>query len=173
MDIFEAISKRHSVRQFHGNRPIDDSVVRNILEAGIKAPSAGNGQPWHFVVVRDQNLKHRLAVEAGHQPFIAQAPVTIVVCADLDRAERNYGQRGRHTYALQDTAAAIENMLLATCALGLGACWVGAFDEGVAASILGLPGHLRPLAILPIGVPAEPAVRVPPRRALREVTTFR
>lgn len=173
MDIFEAISKRHSVRQFHSNRPVDEKTVRDILEAGIKAPSAGNEQCWHFVVVRDPDLKHRLAVEAGHQPFIGDAPVTLVVCADLDCAEMNYGQRGRNTYALQDTAAAIENMLLATCALGLGACWIGAFDERAAAAILGLPKHLRPLAMLPIGVPAEAARRVPPRRSLEEVTTFR
>jgi len=173
MDVFEAIARRRSVRQFAAEKPVDEEAVRRILEAGIAAPSAGNGQSWRFVVVRDPEVKHRLAYEAGHQRFIDQAPVAIVVCADLDAAEKGYGERGRETYALQDTAAAIENMLLAICDMGLGSCWVGAFSEAVASEILGLAGNVRPLAILPVGFPAEPSLRVPPRRRVEEVSTFR
>ena len=173
MDVFEAMAQRRSIRQFHPDRPVDEAAVRRILDAAVAAPSAGNGQNWRFVVVRDRELKRRLAFEAGHQRFIDQAPVAIVVCADLDGAEKGYGERGRQTYALQDTAAAIENMLLAVTALGLGCCWVGAFNESVAAEILGLPQSLRPVAMLPIGHPAEPAGRVPPRKAIDEVASFR
>lgn len=173
MDIFEAISRRRSIRQFDPEGQVDDEAVKKILGAGTAAPSAGNGQSWRFIVVRDRELKHRLAFEAGHQRFIDQAPVAIVVCADLSAAEKSYGERGRSTYALQDTAAAIENMLLAVTAMGLGSCWVGAFNEGVAAEILGLSSDVRPLAILPIGHPAEPALRVPPRRGLEDVAAFR
>lgn len=173
MDLFEAIAKRRSVRQFRSDAPVDDAIVRKILEAGIAAPTAGNGQPWRFIVVRDGALKKRLAFEAGHQRFIDQAPVAIVVCADLDEAEKQYGKRGRKTYALQDTAAAIENILLAAVGLGLGSCWVGAFNESVAAEILELPSHVRPLAILPIGISAEPGSRAPVRHKLEKVAIFR
>lgn len=173
MDVFEAMAKRRSIRQFHPDRPVDEATVRRILDAAVAAPSAGNGQNWRFVVVRDPAIKKRLAFEAGHQRFIDECPVVIVVCADLDGAEQGYGERGRLTYALQDTAAAIENMLLAITSLGLGSCWVGAFNESVAAEILGLPQGLRPVAMLPIGHPAEPAGRVPPRKAIDEVASFR
>lgn len=171
MDLFEAISKRRSIRQFCSDHPVDDATVQRILESAIAAPSAGNGQPWRFFVVRDPALKRQLAFEAGHQRFIDQAPVAIVVCVDLDKAEEGYGERGRKTYALQDTAAAIQNMLLTITALGLGSCWVGAFNESVAAELLKLPGNVRPLAILPVGLPAEPAHRIPPRLKIEEVTT--
>jgi len=173
MDLFEAIKTRRSIRDFKFDEPVDDEKVQKILEAAINAPSAGNGQNWHFEVVRDPDIKHRLATEAGHQSFISRVPVTIVVCADLERAETGYGTRGREMYSLQETAAAIQNMLLVITALGLGTCWIGAFDEGVAARILGLPENLRPVAMLPIGVPAGPVKRVPPKRSVDEVTTFK
>lgn len=173
MDLFEAISKRRSVRKFNPAKPVDDTVVRKILEAAIAAPSAGNGQSWRFFVIRDKEIKKRLAYEAGHQLFIDQAPVAIVVCSDLNMAEERYGERGRKTYSLQETAAAIENILLSVTSLGLGSCWVGAFNEDIASQILGLPDHIRPLAILPIGEPLEVSTRVPPRKALEEVTTFK
>ncbi len=173
MDLFETIEKRRMVRQFHPDQPITDEELNTLLQAGIRAPSAGNGQAWHFVVVRDERTRHRLATEAGHQRFIDQAPVTIVVCADLARAEEKYGARGSSTYVLQETAAAVENMLLTAVALGLGACWVGAFSEESAAEILELPEQLRPVAMLPIGHPAEPAVRVTPRRSLDDVVSTR
>jgi nitroreductase len=173
MDIFEAIQARRSVRQFDEAKGVSDEVLNKIVEAGIMAPSAGNGQSWHFVVVRDEQSRRRLATEAGHQLFIRQAPAVIVVCADLELAEKGYGIRGRDTYALQETAAAIENMLLAVTALGLASCWVGAFDEDKAREILDLPKNFRPVAMLPIGAPAENVKRVPPRRRLSDVITRR
>jgi nitroreductase len=169
----KVIEGRRSVRQFQREAPVSDEVVRQLLRAGIMAPSSGNSQVCRFVVVRDETLKQRLALEAGHQSFIEQAPVVIVVCADLEAAEKKYGERGRGTYALQDTAACIENMLLAAHALGYGSCWVGAFDEEKAAAILDLPGSRRPLAMLPVGVPQEQGMRIPPRRKIEEVTDFR
>jgi len=173
MELFEAIAGRRSIRQFKRGRPIEDDALNKILDAAIMAPSAGNEQSWRFVAVRDQDLKSRLAKEAGHQLFIEQASVVIVVLADLTKAEDKYGDRGSHTYALQETAAAVENILLASHAMGLGACWVGSFDETKAAEILGVVKGMRPVAIVPIGVPNEPANRVPPRRKLSEVCDFR
>jgi nitroreductase len=86
--------------------------------------------------------------------FIAEAPVVVVVCANYPRSMRVYGERGR-LYAEQDATAAVQNMLLAAHALGLGSVWVGAFVEPEVSKILSLPDHVRPLAILPIGYPAE------------------
>jgi nitroreductase len=172
MELFEALEVRRSVRKFRTDHPIGDNTLQKILQAGLRAPSAGNEQAWRFIVVRDAHLKKRLATEAGHQAFIQQAPVAIVVVADLRRAGERYGDRGRLTYALQDTSAAIENMLLAITALGLGACWVGAFDEQKASEILELSGNLRPVAILPIGAPEE-APEAPPRRAIEDIVEFR
>ncbi|RLF23588.1 MAG: nitroreductase family protein, partial [Thermoprotei archaeon] len=102
------------------------------------------------------------------QMWIAEAPVVVVVCANIPRTAWRYGERGRSLYCLQDTAAAIQNMLLAAHALGYGTCWVGAFDEEEVSRILGLPDHVRPVAIVPIGKPAESPIP-PPRRPLDEV----
>jgi len=171
MEFFGVINKRRSVRQFKSD-PIPNEHIEKILGAAHLAPSAGNTQCPRFYVIKDPEVKRRLATEAGHQLFIAQAPIAIVMVADLDAVGTGYGERGRSTYALQDTAVAAENILLAATALGYGSCWVGAFDEAAAARILGLPATMRPVAILPIGVPDEPTTRVPPRKKIEEVTKF-
>jgi nitroreductase len=163
MDVFEAIRGRRSVRRF-SSADVSDEDLRRILEAAIWAPSAGNLQPWRFVVVRDRGVKEGLARAALNQMFIAEAPVVVVVCADVERSGMYYGDRGRYLYCIQDTAAAIQNMLLAAYALGYGTCWVGAFREEVVREILGLPDNVRPVAIIPIGRPAEkprPPARIP------------
>ncbi len=89
------------------------------------------------------------------QEFLSQAPVTIVVCIDLDIAESKYKERGLELYSKQSTAAATENMFLAATYLGLGACWVGGFFEEEVKEILELPSNLRPVVLLPIGYPDE------------------
>ena len=155
MDFWQAMEARQSVRAFDQQRDVPPDVVTRLLHAAIRAPSAGNCQPWHFFVVRDQETKKALARAALNQWFLSEAPVVIVVCADPERSARRYGDRGRNLYSLQDTAAAAENLLLAAVASGLGACWVGAFDEDAAAEALDLSSHLRPVAIIPIGYPAE------------------
>jgi nitroreductase len=171
MDFWEVLKARRSVRNFQP-RDVPDELVERLLEAAILAPSAGNLQPWHFIVVRNDAAKRALARAAGGQGFVAEAPVAIVVCADAQRSSRGYGQRGVTLYCLQDTAAAIENLLLAVAALGLGACWVGAFNEAAAAAALKLAAHLRPVAIVPIGYPAEKLGARTPRRPWRDATEF-
>lgn len=161
---------RRSVREYL-NEPIPDEVLEELLSAAILAPSAGNAQPWRFLVVREPRLKAGLAQAAYGQSFLAEAPVVVAVCADLARAKRAYRERGVNLYCLQDTAAAVENLLLAATAKGLGTCWVGAFDEGKVAEVLGLAADLRPVALIPLGRPAEsPNPR--PRRPLSEVVEY-
>ena len=171
MEFFDVIESRHSIRRFDPAVEVPPETVERLLTAAILAPNAGNRQPWHFYVVRDPELREGLVAAARGQGFISQAPVAIVVCADAEQSAGRYGQRGRELYCLQDTAAATENILLAAVSLGLGGCWVGAFDEAEAARALDLPRHHRPVAILPIGKPAEAPGRRP-RQPLKEVVTY-
>lgn len=171
MELFEAIKKRRSVRRFEPQKEVARGLVEKLLEAAVEAPSAGNLQVWRFWVVSNKELKEKLAQAAYYQDFVALAPVVIVVGADLDQAFRGYGERGKNVYALQDTAAAAENILLAASDLGLGSCWVGAFDERAVSEVLGLPPSIRPLAILPIGYPVGEG-RKPPRKPLNQVVSW-
>jgi len=154
LDVFEAIKTRRSIRAFT-REEISDEEIEKILDAARWAPSAGNIQPWIFVIVRKPNIKRRISEAALNQFFIEEAPVVIVVCADQERSRMGYGNRGVNLYCIQDTAAATQNILLAAHALGLGACWVGAFDEEEVRFILRAPRRVRPVAIVPIGHPAE------------------
>lgn len=154
MELFEAIRHRRSVRAFT-EEEVSEHEIKELLEAARLAPSAGNIQPWSFVVVRDHDTKRRLAEAALNQFFIEKAPVVVIILADLNRSKQRYGSRGANLYCIQDTAAAIQNMLLAAVALGLGACWVGAFQEDMVSAVIKVPEGFRPVAIVPVGRPAE------------------
>lgn len=167
MNMLKAIKKRRSIRRFL-REDIPEEVVMELLDAMRWAPSAGNLQPWEFVVVRDKRIKRRVAEAAYKQMFIAEAPVVIVVCANPSRSATRYGDRGINLYCLQDTAAATQNLHLAAVEMNLGTCWVGAFDEDHVARAIGAPRGIRPVAIVPVGRPAErPPPR--PRRSLEEI----
>ncbi|MBC7229269.1 MAG: nitroreductase family protein [Actinobacteria bacterium] len=171
MDVFEAMEKRRSVRSFRADREVADELVEELLRCACQAPSAGNVQPWRFVVVRDAGLKERLAKAALGQSFVAEAPVVIVVCADLAAHAAAYGRRGVELYAVQDTAAATQNMLLCATALGLGACWVGAFREEEVARELRLARDIRPLALVPVGYAAREEAQ-PRKMDCMRLTTY-
>jgi nitroreductase len=168
MEVFEAIRGRRSIRAYRRDQ-VRDEDLRKILEAAVAAPSAGNRQPWEFVVVRDPERKRALVDAALGQRFIEEAPVAIVVCINYPRSTRVYGARARELYCIQDTAAAIQNIHLAAYALGYGTCWVGAFDEEKVARIIECPKDVRPVAIIPLGYPAEspsPTPRIPLSRVV-------
>ncbi|HID17560.1 TPA: nitroreductase family protein [Candidatus Bathyarchaeota archaeon] len=167
MELFEAIFGRRSVRAFE-REEVPEEYLRKLIDAARFAPSAGNLQPWEFVVVRSEGTKRALAEAALRQYFIEEAPLVIVVCANEVRSGRYYGERGAKLYCLQDTAAAVQNILLAAHGLGLGACWVGAFREAEVARVIGAPAGVRPVAIVPIGFPREKP-KAPPRRSLKEI----
>jgi len=170
LDVFEAIKKRRSTRVFT-HEDVSKEEIEKLLDAARHAPSAGNIQPWEFIVIRDFRIKQKLSMDALDQNFIKEAPVVIVVCANELRSSRRYGSRGATLYCLQDTAAAIQNMLLTACALGLGTCWVGAFHEDDVRKTLNIPKGVRPVAMIPIGHPAEkPETRV--KRALSEIVLY-
>ena len=170
MDVFEAIKGRRSVREFEST-PIKEADLQKILDAARLAPSAGNCQPLELIVVKDRAQKERLVRAALGQSFIAEAPVAIVVCANVPRTSRRYGRRGEELYCIQDTAAATQNIHLAAYALGYATCWIGAFDEDEAAKVIKAPAGIRPVAIVPIGRPAEkPSApqRMPLSKIVRE-----
>ena len=167
MDVLEAIKGRRSIREFKPD-PVRDEDLRKILDAGRLAPSAGNCQPSEFVIVKDPAVKRRLATAALEQTFIAEAPVVIVVCANVPRTSWRYGRRGEGLYCIQDTAAATQNMLLVAYSLGYGTCWVGAFDDDAVAEVIRVPPGVRPVAIISLGRPAE-RPSPPSRRPLREI----
>jgi len=165
--------QRRSVRQFTAE-PISDEDLRLLLECATRAPTGGKLQPWEFVVVRDPDVKAALvkATYTGystdaHEPqaWIGQAPVVVVVCVNPLATCARYGESGAEV-ALMDGAAATENLLLAACAMGLGACWVAGFRPQEVKRVLGLPQGVRPLALVPIGKPAQcpdPKPRLPLR----------
>jgi nitroreductase len=169
-DVIDCIRERASVRAFE-TKEVPDETISRILECGIRAPSAGNCQPWRFFVVKDRKVKADLAAAAYGQRCLEEASHVIVVCAEPDKSAQTYGDRGRYLYCIQDTAAAVQNMLLAATAFGLGSCWVGAFDEKAAAAVIQVSTpETRPVAMIPIGYAASPP-RTSSRRRVEEVTT--
>lgn len=170
MDILEAIKSRRSIRAFKSQN-VPAEIVENLIDAARWAPSAGNIQPWEFIIIRKPEIKRRLAEAALGQTFIEEAPVVIVVCANEDRSSQGYGVRGRTLYCIQDTAAAIQNIHLAAHSLGLGTCWVGAFREEEARVTLKVPYGMRPVAIIPVGYPdEEPSPRS--RRPINQIVHY-
>lgn len=160
MDFFDVVRTRRSVRSYRAD-PVDDELIRQVLQAGMAAPSAGNRQPWEFIVIReDRALKEAIAnvtyrgnsfITGEHQTWLTQAPVLIVICANVQRSAARYGWEHAYKIVLQDIAAAVENMLLAATALGLASCWVAGFDQVALAALLNVPELVPPIAILPLG----------------------
>ena len=168
--MLEAIKNRRSIRAFK-NEDISSETVEKLIDAARWAPSAGNIQPWEFIIVKNSEVKRRLAEAALNQKFVEEAPIVIVVCADESRSFKGYGLRGKSLYCIQDTAAAIQNIHLAACSLGLATCWVGAFKEEDVRKILDVPDGVRPVALVPVGYPAEKP-SPPPRRPLSQIIHY-
>ncbi len=167
MQLSEAIRNRRSIRSFKSD-PVPEEDLNKILDAGRWAPSSGNTQPLEIVVIKNEERKESLAKAARGQSFIAEAPVALVVCANVPRTAETYGDRGREMYILQDTAAAVQNMLLRAHSLGYGTCWVGSFFDDKVSEVVKTPEWIRPLAIVPLGKPNEDP-EAPPKRSLEEI----
>jgi nitroreductase len=170
MDVLEAIKGRRSISAFK-NKNVPQEIVEKLIGAARWAPSAGNIQPWEFIIVRKPEIKRRLAQAALGAMLIEEAPIVIVVCANENRSFEGYGMRGKTLYCIQDTAAAIQNIHLVAYFLGLGTCWIGAFREEEAKEILKIPQGIRPVAIIPVGYPAE-APSPPSRRPINQIVYY-
>ncbi len=145
MEVLEAIEKRRSIRKYKPSG-IPNGHLKKILEAARLAPSAGNRQPWHFIVIQNSERKKLLAEAARNQMFLADAGVIIVALADPDASPK---------WFKQDVMIAMEHMVLASTGLGYGTCWIGAFEEEQVKQLLGVPERIAVVALLPIGVPDE------------------
>lgn len=153
MDVIEAIHGRRSIRKFT-DEPVAEADVERMLKAAMVAPSAGNQQPWQFVVVRNRKTLKKITDINPYAPMAEQAPLGILVCGDL-RLEKHPG------FWVQDCSAAAQNLLLAVHGLGLGGVWTGIYplEDRVKGfgELFGLPEPVVPLAFVVIGHSAEPA----------------
>jgi nitroreductase len=166
-DILELIQSRRTTKYFLPKFVSWEKVAR-VLDAGRHAPSSGNIQNWKFIVVIEAGQKQEIAKACFEQYDIAMAHALIVICAEIDKAERYYGARGERLYSIQNCAAAAQNMLLEAHSLGLGTSWIGAFDEEAIRSNLGIPEEARPQVIIALGYPKETPSK-PPKYPLESV----
>jgi len=164
MNILRAVRERRSIRNFQ-KRNIPGELIDRLIEALIWAPSSGNLQARKFYFVKNEKIKNRIAAAALNQSFIAEAPLVIVGCTD-SRISQKYGERGVNLYSIQDVALSIMGMMLVAHENSLGSVWVGAFREEEIARILALPGHFRPVSIVPIGYPSK--IPNPPPRVSKK-----
>lgn len=181
MDTIEAIRTRRSIRRFL-DKPVEDDKLTTVLEAAQKAPSWANFQCWKFIVVKDQALKEKISelsfVEAYFSPLgykanpakkgLAEAPVVIVACADPSKSGVIWEQH----YYMTDIGIAAQNLMLSAHALGLGSVFVGIYDEAALKSLLGIPGQIRIVGLIPLGYPRDEKKDGPPRKPLSEIVSY-
>lgn len=167
MDVLECIKSRRSVRKYR-DKPVEWGKITAIVDSARLAPSAGNLQNWKFVLIRDDENRKRLSEAAFKQEWMKKAPVHIVVVGEPDKSEAFYGLRGKTFYTTQGCGAAIENMLLTANSLGLGACWVGAFDEDNVRRVINSPEAVAIQAIVTIGY-ADERPPMPPKTLIHHL----
>jgi len=165
MDALTAIKKRRSIRAYKKD-PVDEDKLNKVLEAARLAPSAANKQPWRFIIVTDPLTKEKLRAAYNEEWFI-QAPVIIVGCAV---PEESWRRSDGEQYWKVDLAIAMQNLVLASTELGLGTCWIGAFNEKAARKTLGIPKNIRVVAMTPLGYPAEEKGPVTERKPINDIT---
>lgn len=169
MNFTDALIGRRSVRKYQ-DRPVPRDLVTGLIEAAEAAPSAGNLRARKYIVVTEKDMRKALAIAAYNQSQVAKAPVIIVVCADVQRSSSRYGDRGS-LYSIQDATAAVMCILLAAYDMGLGTCWIGAFDDDIVREALSLEEDILPAAMISLGYPAE-SPSPAPKRDLREMASW-
>ena len=167
MDVLDAIRTRRSVRSYKSD-PVPEEALMQVLEAARLAPSAGNRQPWLIAVVRDPASRERLRQSYAAEWFHA-APIALVVCCFPGRAWVR--QPDCKCYGDIDATNAMDHMILEARAQGLGTCWIGAFNAEAATEALNLPEGAVPIAMTPLGYPADEPPPTP-RKAMEEIVIF-
>ena len=150
MEFFELIKKRYSVRAYK-SEPVEEKKIQQILEAANLAPTAANKQPFRFIVINNKGREDELK-RIYHREWFWTAPVVICACALPNLA---WSRRDDKDYSEVDTTIAMDHLILAAADLGLGTCWIAAFDPAEARAILGLPEDVEPVAFTPLGYPAD------------------
>ena len=146
MSLVDVLLSRRSVRRYE-KKTVPADVVKTILEAGRQAPSASNVQPWHFIVLTDDAIKEQLS-HGRWNTFIKDSAFTIVGCGYIGN---DYGRK----WSIVDTTIALQNMVIAAWALGIGSCWIGDFKEEDVKELLSIPEDQRVVALISFGYPAE------------------
>jgi nitroreductase len=150
MQFIELARKRYSVRSYKGE-PIEDDKLQLVLQAARLAPTAANRQAFRLIVILTKNRESEL-LRIYSRPWFVQAPVVICICAIPNEAwVRSDGK----DYSDVDAAIVMDHLVLAATDLGLGTCWIGAFDPAAAREVLGIPQHVNPVAFTPLGYPAH------------------
>lgn len=156
MDVFEAVRKRRSIRDYL-DKDVEEEKLLRIMEAARLAPSARNRQEWRFIIVKDKNLKERLVKEASpHQPFMLKAPIVIVAYV----LDKDYVMRCGVPAHYIDVAIALTHIHLQAVEEGLGTCWIGSFYQDKVKDVLSLPKEAEVIQLMTLGYPAED----PPQR---------
>ena len=170
MEVFDCIRTRRSIRKYK-DQPVPWDNIIEILQAGKYAPFAGNILNCKFIVVKNESKRRAIAEACSQQYWMQDAPIHIVVVGEPEKLERYYGTRGVRLYTIQAAGAAIQNMILTAHALGLGACWVGAFDEGEIRALCNMPEHLNIQGVITVGY-ADETPTPPPKYRIEHIMFF-
>lgn len=154
MEFFDVLKSRHSIRAFAAML-VENEKLQAILNAANRAPSAGNLQSYEIYLAQRPSDTRAVAAATFNQVFVGQAPILLIFCSHMARAAEKYGERGAQLYSVQDATIACAFAMLAATAQGLATVWIGAFDADVVRKVIGAPAGVTPVAILPIGYPAE------------------
>lgn len=166
MEFFNLIKKRYSVRAYQ-SKPVEQEKLQKVLEAAILAPTAANRQPFKIIVIHTNGKEAKLK-KIYHRDWFSQAPIVISVCAI---PSESWSRKDGKNYSDVDATIAMDHLILAATDLGLGTCWVAAFDPGVAREILGLPDDVEPVAFTPLGYAAD-ELRPKKRKSLAEIVRY-
>jgi nitroreductase len=151
METMDAILTRRSIRKYSPD-PVNRDVIENVLKAGINAPSAGDEQPWHFVIIDQHDLLEKISELHPYAKMLKDTPTAVLVCGDQHAPKYK-------DFWIQDCSAASQNMLLAAHDLGLGAVWIGVYPVEKMIrelrELLNIPAHITPFSIIAMGYPAE------------------
>jgi nitroreductase len=166
MDVFDAISQRSSIRAYK-TTDVEEDKLKKILEAAKFSPSASNRQDWKFVIIRSKETKKKLARAAFGQSFIGEAPIVIVACGT---EPKTFMACGQPAYTV-DVSIAFTHMILQAQELGLGTCWIGAFEEDEVKKVLNIPKEIRVVAMTPVGYPNQsPSQKF--RKSLEQIACY-
>jgi len=168
MDIYQAIKERVSTRKYKKDQVPEESLQK-ILNAARLAPSGRNGQPWRFIIVRDKEAREKLMEACRGQKFVYEAPMVIVACGYEKYAYKKMG--GYWNSLPVDIGIALEHLILAAEAEGLGTCWIGAFREEDVREILRVPGDVKIVALTPLGFP-DAEKKHTGRKKLEEIVMY-
>ena len=166
MDVIDAINRRYSVRSYQ-DKEIEEEKLVSLMEAARLAPSASNRQEWRFVAVRDSDTRKQLSEAASNQGFVAEAPLVLACCAESDGHEMACG----HQCFLIDIPIAVDHITLRAVELGLGSCWVGAFNQAKVKEILNIPDEIIVVELLAVGYPAD-SPKEKRRLALEDIVKY-